>query len=567
MNQQPPIPVIEKWGAIVLALALILLIPIAVFLLSRFEKIPQPAGEGPYVADEILIKYSLGYAPDEIGDETKKKEIADAFEKAGVISQRKVFKSDDNVLKQYYLLKLKKGSNVKKVQELLNATNIGTSNPNHISKAVTIPNDSLYANNMYGLKKIQMEKAWDITKGSNNVIVAVLDTGIDYNHEDMPKADIINGPDYITCNHYTNDNYDCATGFVKQCPQLAQGYCDDDPMDDFGHGSHVAGTIHATTNNSLGVAGVNWNVKLMSIKVLNSEGSGPESASGDAIRYAADHGAKVINMSLASTVSCQGSPKHPWATIYQDAIDYATSKGVTVVVAAANDNTDASGYAPASCNNVVTVGATDQNDKRASFSNYGSYVDLAAPGVQILSVKAAQCSICNSTLNGKYAYLQGTSMATPHVAGVAALLLSVNPALTPLQIEDCLKRNGDPISTDQAIGKRLNAFESLKACGGTVPTPTAIPIITSTPMPTPTPWIVTPTQQVSTTPVPGSLPEDINRDGCVGLLDFNVWFQTIRSGITPSGTVPDINNDGTVDIVDFNLWFRAMKNLPPEKLC
>ncbi|GEM_PF-3490586 len=646
----------RKKIGILFAVLLLILIPLVTFLISRNSQ-PKSPQEAPYVANEIIVKYAAGYAPDEVVDEEKKKHIADVLRQAGVLTQRKVFQSNDAKLKQYYLLALKKRSNVKKIQEYINSTDIGSSNPNHIAKAVDVlPNDSLYSY-LYGLRKIQLEKAWEITRGSNTVTVAVLDTGIDYNHEDMPKADIINGPDYITCDHYSNDKYDCATGFVKQCPQLAQGYCDNDPMDDYGHGTHVAGTIHSTTNNSIGVAGVNWNVKLMALKVLNAEGSGPESATGDAIRYAADHGANVINMSLASPVSCQGNPKHAWATIYQDAIDYATSKGVTVVVAAANDNVDAAGYAPASCNNVITVGATDLNDKRASFSNYGSYVDLAAPGVNILSVKATNClsSLCSSTVNGKYANMSGTSMATPHVAGVVALLLAANPKLTPLQIKTCLKNNADPISTDKPLGPRLNAYKVLTACGNIAQptaTPTTVPVIitpTSAPVPAtmqisqPPPGsnvvgatvnvvyaasgdlvsagvnhvhlqmdnnpevrdtdfdgkytftsvpvgqhilkgylakadhskvpgtdvqvsFTTVVDTLTPTTVPGQLTEDVDKDGCVGLLDFNAWFKAIR-GTPQANSSPDINKDGSIDIVDFNLWFRAMKNLPPEKLC
>jgi thermitase len=177
-------------------------------------------------------------------------------------------------------------------------------------------------------------------------------------------------------------------------------YCD--------HGTHVAGTVSALTNNGLGVAGVGYNVSLMNGKVLDDNGDGWTTDTAQGIIWAADNGAKVINMSLGRYGSCSFTETF--------AINYAWERGVVVVASAGNDDKNKSG-APASCPNVISVAATDDDDDRAWFSNYGANVDVAAPGVSILSTRR----------NGGYTSFNGTSMAAPHVAGLAALIWSADP--------------------------------------------------------------------------------------------------------------------------------------------
>lgn len=354
--------------------------------------------------------------------------------------------------------------------------------------ATAEPNDPGY-NKQWNLTKIQAPVAWDTTKGSNNVIVAVIDSGVDYNHPDL-TTHVIKGRDIIN-----NDN---------------------DPMDTCGHGTHVSGIIGALTDNSVGVAGINWDVKILAIKVMdkimNPSTGKLDCGTNDGtmiitgIQDAVDNGAKVINMSLGGPGACPA--------VYQNMINYATDRGVTVVVAAGNDSIDASSFAPANCSGVINVGATGPTDTRASYSNYGSNVTISAPGGDS-SVKCADegCILSTYIQDGVegYAKSAGTSMAAPHVAGAAALLLSIDPSLTPNQIKDYLAQNADSISTDRPIGSRLNLAKAVQAVSGgdTPPTsvPTTPPDVTATPVPTLPPDITaTPTE---TQPTDAPDPTDI----------------------------------------------------------
>ncbi|MFC0189347.1 S8 family peptidase [Fictibacillus aquaticus] len=249
--------------------------------------------------------------------------------------------------------------------------------PNYTYHASWTPNDTYYSSYQYAPQKVGAPSAWDITRGSSTTKVAILDTGVDYNHPDL-AGKVIKGYDYI-------DN-------------------DWDPMDLNDHGTHCAGITAAATNNSRGIAGMAPNVSIYAVRVLDANGSGSLSGIANGIYHAADNGAKVISLSL-------GGPSG--STSLSNAINYAVSKGAVVVAAAGNESTSAPSY-PAYYSNTIAVAATDSADRLASFSNYGSWVDVAAPGVDILS----------TVPGGYYAYMSGTSMATPLVAGVAGLLAS-----------------------------------------------------------------------------------------------------------------------------------------------
>lgn len=431
-----------------------------------------------YEPNKLIVEFRSGMGPDEELNVAKKQLLENKLSEIGVISRKKVFDSNDSNLKNFYEFTLKPGTDLKTAGEKINDLEaVKSVEANYEMHAISIPNDTYYSQQWH-YKKIGLESAWDKTKGSTSIIVAVTDTGIDYNHEDFDKANIIKGI------------------------STAGGT---DVMDQFGHGTHVSGTIGAMSNNSLGVAGVNWNVKILAIKVLGSNGSGSDTGIANGMKYAADNGARVLNMSLGSTSPMQCS------SLYQSAINYAYNKGVTIVVAAGNSNDSASQYTPANCANVITVGATDNNDQKASFSNYGSRVDIAAPGVNILSNKAATCSpqmcLASKIVGGKYVYSQGTSMAAPHVAGVAALLLSANPGLSPQQVKDCITKstNTDP-APSSISGKRVNMDKILSdpACGGTGGNPTEVPTVTLSPSPSPslTPTL-TPRPGVTITLTPG----------------------------------------------------------------
>lgn len=277
-------------------------------------------------------------------------------------------------------------------------------------EASYVPNDPDYGK-QWNLKMIEMPKAWDETKGKG-VIVAVLDTGIAYeDYEDFRRVPDLKGVKFA-------EGYD----FVGN---------DRHPNDDHGHGTHVAGTIAQATNNGEGVAGVAFEATLMPVKVLDHFGSGNSAAISDAVRWAADHGAKVINMSLG------GGGR---SAVFENAVAYARKKGVVVVCAAGNTGRGQVEF-PAAYPASVAVAAVGPSGAKAPYSSFGKELDIAAPGGD--KTQGAEAGILQNTIDPQdpsksiYASLQGTSMAAPHVAAVAALLFA-NGAKTPDQVEAAL---------------------------------------------------------------------------------------------------------------------------------
>ncbi len=319
--------------------------------------------------------------------------------------------------------------------------NVDYAEPNGIAVAFVDPNDPYDNTTCYNTShsgcvtqwawaKTQAYQAWSITTGSPSVRVAVVDTGIDNSHPDLPR--VVAQKDFVNS--------------------------DNNAEDDNGHGTHVAGTIGASTNNSAGVAGTNWAVSLMAAKVLDGSGSGSYSSVSNGIKWAADNGAKVINLSLGGSLSSK---------TLQRAVDYAWNKGVVLACAAGNNGNSAKSY-PAAYTNCIAVAATDQNDAKASFSSYGSkWVDVAAPGVGILS------TMPNSAvyLNTQYGYYQnydalnGTSMATPHVAGLAGLIWATGKCGTASCVRGRIENNTDKIAgTGQYWAKgRINDYKAVSA--------------------------------------------------------------------------------------------------------
>jgi thermitase len=262
--------------------------------------------------------------------------------------------------------------------------------PNIKVQADFVPNDPLWTQ-QWGPQKIEADRAWDVTTGNSSVLVAVVDTGIDYTHGDI-------APNYVPLGYdWVND--------------------DNDPIDDQSHGTHCAGIIAAALNNSIGIAGI-AQVKVMAEKCLNSEGWGYESDCAQAVIHAVDQGAKIISCSWGSSGDSQ---------LIHDAVKYAWSRGVLVVAAAGNSAIPLEHY-PAAYDEVVAVTATDSTDYPAFFTTYGEWVEVSAPGFDILS----------TVLDNDYKRKSGTSMACPHVAGVAALILSRFPNLTNTQLRQLL---------------------------------------------------------------------------------------------------------------------------------
>lgn len=497
-------------------IALLVLCSFSLVVVARTKKVSLDADKNqhltipptaPYVPDELIVKFRKGYIPhvlekeisqrnekrknlirrqtqkiDDIatkvvGDvppEEKKQNIEYQLKQAGIISYVREFTSDNTQLNAFYIVTLKKGSSITKVQEVLSGFDfLESTEPNFISKIFRTPNDTNYPA-MGWPAKISAPSAWDITIGSGSIIAAVLDTGVDLTHPDLM-------PNLIT-------GYDFANN-------------DSNPQDDVGHGTHVAGTIGAVGDNSQGVVGVNWNVKIMPLKVCSTSDC-QDADIARAIVYASDNGAKVINMSMGTpapyTQPCSAGSN------YQTAISYAVSKGVTVFVSAGNDHRDVVVVSPASCQGVITVGASTSSDTRASFSNFGGKVSIAAPGVSILATFLRGTSIDASCGDSSFGtgsdgvgYCSGTSMSSPVTAGAGALLLSVNPSLNPTQVKDCLVNNADAITTDKPIGPRLNILKAIQNCSTGTSLPTATPTVSVSPGTT-----VSPSPSTTVSPVP-----------------------------------------------------------------
>ncbi|GLY06020.1 MULTISPECIES: S8 family serine peptidase [Actinoplanes] len=265
-------------------------------------------------------------------------------------------------------------------------------------------NDKL-SSKQWDLAKIKAPTAWQRSTGAG-VTVAVIDTGVDKSHPDL-AGKVVGGFDAIT--------------------NTAGGTTDQN-----GHGTHVAGTIAAVTGNDLGVAGFAPDAKILAVRALGADGSGYMSDTAQGVVWAADNGATVINMSLGAT--------KPLAAL-TSAIAYARGKGVTVIAAAGNERAQGSPISyPAANDGVIAVAATTAADKYATFSNNGSYVDVSAPGGNILSTYPVALTTGKNSANA-YAYMDGTSMASPHVAAAAAILRAAHPALTPDQIEAILEQS------------------------------------------------------------------------------------------------------------------------------
>jgi subtilisin family serine protease len=280
--------------------------------------------------------------------------------------------------------------------------------------AQVTPNDALYKAFQWNLRRIGMEQAWDIRPSATDVIVAVLDTGVDLMHPDLRP------------NLLLDQGYD----FLNDTPA---------PQDDESHGTAVAGIIGAVGNNSIGVTGIAWHTKLLPIKALNSQGRGPDSAMVKAILYAADQGAKIINISSTGT---------RYSAALETAVEYALDKGALVVAAAGNsgDGDNAVNY-PAAFDGVLAVAAIDDKDQLASFSQRQSYVALAAPGVDVPSTAWSGAG------RGMYASQSGTSIAAPHVSGAAAILWALRPDLLAGDIAMALRTSADKLGNgDNGFG-------------------------------------------------------------------------------------------------------------------
>ncbi|NTU69698.1 S8 family serine peptidase, partial [bacterium] len=337
--------------------------------LSRQNEFPF---SGEYTQNELLVKFK-----DESSAKTTLLNIDNEDKKVNSKSLYKIKTQENQSITNLY-------------QSLKNNPTVDYIEPNYIVKTTATPNDTNYAS-QWNLPKISAPSGWDKSQGSSSVVVGVIDTGIDYSHEDL-SSKIWNNPGETGSGKETNGLDDDGNGYIDdfrgwdfvtcdlwnsvspfQC--LTPRSQDNNATDDEKHGTSVTGIIGASTNNSLGVAGIGWNVKVVPLKVLNGDGDGTTAEVVAALDYARIKGIPIVNMSLGST---SGSVS------LENAVVASYNSGVTMIAATGNDYSSSILY-PAKYPQVLAVGATDQSDVRASFSNYGPEIDVVAPGVSIWS--------------------------------------------------------------------------------------------------------------------------------------------------------------------------------------
>jgi len=375
-----------------------------------------------HVPDQLLVRLKPGCGG----------EVGRIRRLVGALKHRVVHTDKSGVLLRLWL---RRGSDLASaLKALLKDDAVKYAEPNYILFAAYVPNDPFFASSstwgqsykdLWGLHRVGAQAAWDASKG-DGVVVAVIDSGCDLSHPDIADNLWTNSGE-IAGNGQDDDN----NGYVDDVHGWDFVNQDADPSDDKGHGTHCAGTIAAVGDNSEGVVGLAFKAKIMVLKGLSASGGGTVGDLSEALYYAADNGARVVNCSWGGPGDSQ--------TLH-DAVIYAHDKGCVVVAAAGNDNDNADGYIPAKWSQTITVAATDPYDNRATFSNWGTCIDVAAPGVDILSLRASGTGYGLDVPGyGNYCRAQGTSMAAPHVSALAALILAAHPNYTPEQVRNVIR--------------------------------------------------------------------------------------------------------------------------------
>jgi subtilisin family serine protease len=408
------------------------------------------ASDTPYKPGELIVRFGAK-ANGQMRSMADKNQILSSVGGGNI-------KRNFNIVPGLSVVELPPGVTVEEALQTFNKANgILYAEPDYeVQICSTFPDDTRF-DDLWGMHNtgqtggttdadIDAPEAWDIGTGSDEIIVAVIDTGVDYTHIDLAANMWVNEAEY----NGTPGVDDDGNGYVDDIYGYDFRNNDGDPMDDHYHGTHCAGTIGGIGNNGEGVAGVNWDVRIMAVKFLSSGGSGTTSDAISSVEYTILMGANLSSNSWGGGSYSQG---------LKDAIDAAGATGMLFAASAGNDNedTDVHPHYPSSYDSesLISVMATDKDDNKAGFSCWGSVsVDLGAPGVDILSCK----------LGGGYKYASGTSMATPHVAGACALIWSMNSAMSNDEVKDILLRTGDqiPALAGKCVSEgRLNLYQAI----------------------------------------------------------------------------------------------------------
>ncbi len=413
----------------------VMLLVISMFLTTAVYSAPLSADEGspptdaPYVPDRIVVKFKEGLSSAQVAQlhASQGTTVVAEIPQMGV-----------------QILSVPPGEVEAKIAAFKADPSVEYAEPDYIAQPTYEPNDPYYGDGtQWGPQKIFAPQAWDLCTGASNVVVAVIDWGVDLQHPDL-QAQMWTNVDEIPDNGVDDDG----NGYIDDVYGWDFANDDHDPQDDYGHGTHVGGIAAAATDNGVGIAGVAFNSSIMAVKVGDgSTGKARYSDIAYGIMYAADNGAKVINLSLGG---------YAYSSFLGGAVNYAWDAGCVLVGAVGNNNLSDPFY-PAAYENVIGVSATDQNDAKASWSNYGSHVAVAAPGVSIYS----------TYWNGSstYAHMSGTSMSAPHVAGLAALLFAQDGTRSNATVRSLIESTADDLGDagwDQYYGYgRINAYQAL----------------------------------------------------------------------------------------------------------
>lgn len=477
--------------------------------------------EAKFVPGEIIVKFKEGNL------QTTKLNLSISSNQYSVYYVRTVA---DDFAKLYKNSSLDQEKTLALVKELDQRNDVEYASPNYIMTTFKTPNDKFYERQWH-YPLINLPKAWDITTGSSSTTVAIIDSGIyaDVNNASNTHPDFVGkvlpGYDFISDPHRAGDGDGRDSNPFDPIVQGASF-----------HGSHVAGTVAAATNNSIGVAGINWQAKILPVRAIGTEGSGSLIdiiegslwAAGLYPSIANSNPADILNLSLGGIGQCNA--------FLQEALNKIIAAGKIVVVAAGNGNTDASEVTPANCRGVITVGAVDFAGARAPYSNFGSKIDVMAPGGNSradLNNDSFPDGVLSTFLDPftkeLYGFYQGTSMATPHVTGVISLMKAVKPNLTSAEALKILRSTAKPLSASQCNSSGcgaglIDAFAAVKAV------------------------------------------KNGNLDGGKGTLNFNP--STLNFGSKTQELDLNLNNSGNGDIKYSLLSFTAVKDNPasvPDK--